>query len=157
MTLTQVVLFNRRRAGEVSRMLLSSNLSKDTPDTQGDVNLAQKLCKHFVRITIVGKRGRRVPVLLTPLMRESLDALIEKREECNVLCDNGYLFALPHSAHYIRASDCIRQFVKECDNIQNPDALTSTRLRKHVATLSTVLNLKTTELELIVLYCILTV
>lgn len=31
-TLTQVVLFNRRRAGEVSRMLLSAYLSKDTSD-----------------------------------------------------------------------------------------------------------------------------
>ncbi|XP_034565550.1 uncharacterized protein LOC117831136 isoform X1 [Notolabrus celidotus] len=151
-TLTQVVLFNRRRAGEVSRMLLSGYLSKDTSETHDDVSLAltpleQKLCKHFVRITIVGKRGRKVPVLLTPLMRESLDALTEKREECGVLRENGYLFALPRSVHYIRASDCMRQFVKECDHIKNPEALTSTKLRKHVATLSTVLNLKTTELD----------
>nr|XP_043873422.1 uncharacterized protein LOC122762290 isoform X7 [Solea senegalensis] len=151
-TLTQVVLFNRRRGGEVSRMLLSAYLSKDTSDTHGDVSLAltpleQKLCKHFVRITIVGKRGRKVPVLLTPIMRESLDALTEKREECGVLSENGYLFALPHSVHYIRACDCIRQFVNECDHLENPKALTSTRLRKHIATLSTVLNLKTTELD----------
>lgn len=90
---------------------------------------------------------RRTKVLLTPLVRESLDALTEKRKECEVLCDNGYLFALPQSVHYIRASDCLRQFVKECDHIQNPKALTSTKLRKHIATLSTVLNLKTTELD----------
>ena len=149
MTVTQVVLFNRRRGGEVSRMLLSAYLSKDISDTHDDVSLAltpleQKLCKHFVRITIVGKRGRKVPVLLTPLMRESLDALNEKREECGVLSENEYLFALPRSVHYIRASDCIRQFVTECDDIKNPKALTSTKLRKHIATLSTVLNLKTT-------------
>jgi hypothetical protein len=101
-TVTQVVLFNRRRGGEVSRMLLSAYLSKDISDTHDDVSLAltpleQKLCKHFVRITIVGKRGRKVPVLLTPLMRESLDALNEKREECGVLSENEYLFALPRS------------------------------------------------------------
>ncbi|KAI3354594.1 hypothetical protein L3Q82_019100, partial [Scortum barcoo] len=101
----------------------------------------------FIRITIVGKRGRKVPVLLTPLMRESLDTLIEKREDCGVLKENGFLFALPHSVHYLRGSDCIRQFVHECDDIKNPKALTSTKLRKHIATLSTVLNLKTTELD----------
>lgn len=80
-------------------------------------------------------------------MRESLDALTEKREECGVLNENGYLFALPHSVHYLRGSDCIRQFVYECDDIKHPTALTSTKLRKHIATLSTVLNLKTTELD----------
>ncbi|CAM4652766.1 unnamed protein product [Leuciscus chuanchicus] len=151
-TLTQVMLFNRRRAGEVSRMRLSAYLSKDTSEEQGDVNLAltaleQKLCRHFVRIAIVGKRGRKVPVLLTPLMRESLDALTESREECGVLKDNEYLFALPQSAHYLRACDCMRQFVSECADIKNPQALTSIQLRKHIATLSTVLNLKTTELD----------
>ncbi|XP_041841745.1 uncharacterized protein LOC121654512 isoform X2 [Melanotaenia boesemani] len=151
-TLAQVILFNRRRAGEVSKMPLTFYLSKDTSETHEDVNLAltaleQKLCQHFVRMTIVGKRGRKVPVLITPLMKQSLDALTEKREECGVLKDNGYLFALPHSAYYLRGSDCLRQFVKECNGIKNPQALTSTKLRKHIATLSTVLNLKNTELD----------
>ncbi|XP_041665396.1 uncharacterized protein LOC121524186 [Cheilinus undulatus] len=95
-------------------MPLSVYLSRDLSETHEDVNLAlteleQKLCKHFVRITIVGKRGRKVPVLLTPLMRESLDTLVEKREECGVLTENGFLFALPHSVHHLRGSDCIRQ------------------------------------------------
>ncbi|XP_070401964.1 uncharacterized protein [Nothobranchius furzeri] len=151
-TLTQVILFNRRRAGEVSRMPLSVYLSKDASETHEDVNLAltaleQKLCSYFVRITIVGKRGRKVPVLLSPTMKESLDALSENREECGVLKENQYLFALPHSIHYLRGSDCIRQFVSECNDLKNPAALTSTKLRKHIATLSTVLNLKTTELD----------
>ena len=112
-TLAQVILFNRRRAGEVSRMSLSAYLSRDTSETHEDVNLAltpleQKLCKYFIWITIVGKRGRRVPVLLTPPMKQSLDTLIENREDCGVLDENGFLFALPYSVHYLRGSDCIR-------------------------------------------------
>ncbi|XP_034538605.1 uncharacterized protein LOC117812108 isoform X3 [Notolabrus celidotus] len=151
-TLAQVILFNRRREGEVSKMPLSVYLLRDQSETHDDVNLAlteleQKLCKHFVRITIVGKRGRKVPVLLTPLMRESLDILVLKREECGVLTENSFLFALPHSVHHLRGSDCIRQLVHECSDIKNPTALTSTKLRKHIATLSTVLNLKNTELD----------
>ncbi|XP_059215616.1 uncharacterized protein LOC131993639 [Centropristis striata] len=151
-TLAQVILFNRRREGEVSKMSLSVYLSRDLSETHEDVNLAlteleQKLCKHFVRITVVGKRGRKVPVLLTPLMKECLDTLVERREECGVLTENGFLFALPHSVHHLRGSDCIRQLVHECSGIKNPRALTSTKLRKHIATLSTVLNLKNTELD----------
>ncbi|XP_014873036.1 uncharacterized protein LOC106936497 [Poecilia latipinna] len=150
--LAQVILFNRRRAGEVSRMHLSVYLSKDTSTAHEDVNLAltaleQKLCNYFVRITIVGKRGRKVPVLLSPQMKESLDTLTEKREECGVLKENLYLFALPNSFHYLRGSDCIRQLVSQCSGLKDSTALTSTKLRKHIATLSTVLNLKTTELD----------
>lgn len=98
--------------------------------------LEQKLCKHFVRIAIVGKRGRKVPVLLTPLMRESLEVLTNKREECAILKENSYLSALPKSLNYIRGSDCIRQYVSECNDIKNPKALTSTKLRKHIATIN---------------------
>lgn len=151
-TLTQVILFNRRRSGEVSRMPLSVYLERDTSQTHDDVNLAlslveQKLCKHFTRITIAGKRGRKVPVLLTPVMKESIELLISKREMCGVLKENAYLFALPKSNNYLRGSDCIRQFVKECKDLRTPQALTSTKLRKHIATLSTILNLKNTELD----------
>lgn len=70
---------------------MSSYLLMDASDTHGDVSLTLtplelKLCKHFVSI-IVGKRGRRVPVLLTPLRELSRDALT-KTKECGVLCDN---------------------------------------------------------------------
>ncbi len=80
-------------------------------------------------------------------MRESLDLLVEKREDCGVLNENQFLFALPLSVHHLRGSDCIEQLVYSCDDIKNPKALTSTTLRKYIATLSTVLNLKTTELD----------
>lgn len=151
-TLTQVILFNHRRSGEVSGTLLSVYLDRDTTETHEDVNLAltaveRKLCNHFIRVTIVGERGRKVPVLLTPLMRESIELLNSKQEMCGVLKDNPYLFALPNSRNSLRGSDCLRQFVSECKDLKNPQALTSTKLRKHIATLSTVLNLKNTELD----------
>ncbi|KAK3560617.1 hypothetical protein QTP86_012143 [Hemibagrus guttatus] len=71
---------------EVRLLLKARNAafrSRDTSETHEDVNLAltpleQKLCRHFARMTIIGKRGRKVPLLLTPIMRESLDLLTEK-------------------------------------------------------------------------------
>ncbi|XP_067311201.1 uncharacterized protein [Pseudorasbora parva] len=149
-TLAQVILFNRRRAGEVSKMLLSTFILRDKSDPHEDVNVAlseleKSLCKHFVRLEIRGKRGRKVPVLLTPAMVDSLNLLVEKRKECGV-ADNSYMFARPYAVSHYRGSDCIRYFVNAC-GAKNPLSLTSTKLRKHVATLSKVLNLNDTELD----------
>ncbi|KAL7385829.1 hypothetical protein ABVT39_000841 [Epinephelus coioides] len=150
-TLTQVILFNRRRAGEVSKMPLSAYLSQNASDPQEDVNVAlsdleKKLCQHFRRIEIRGKRGRKVPVLLTPAMQESLDLLVSKRQKCGVPQDNIYLFARPSAFTCYRGSDCLRQFAKIC-GAKSPESLTSTKLRKQTGTLSQVLNLSNTELD----------
>ena len=69
-TLTQIVTFNRRRAGEAQRMLVSAYCSDNAENVNDDVRrcLSQielALCKEFRIIHVEGKRGRRVPVLLT--------------------------------------------------------------------------------------------
>ncbi|XP_041935947.1 uncharacterized protein LOC121698170 isoform X15 [Alosa sapidissima] len=84
-TLTQVMMFNRRRTGEVSKMPLSTYFAPNPVDLQEDVGMAlseleKKLCQHFRRLEIRGKRGRKVPVLLTPEMQRSLDLLVAKQQ-----------------------------------------------------------------------------
>ncbi|KAL6467410.1 hypothetical protein MHYP_G00252140 [Metynnis hypsauchen] len=150
-TLAQTILFNRRREGEVSKMPLTSFASRSTDDLHEDVALAlseleKKLCHHFSRIEIRGKRGRKVPVLLTPTMQRNMELLKEKREECVVPSENIYMFARPAALSHLRGSDCLREFATEC-GAKNPKALSSTKLRKHIATLSNVLNLSNTELD----------
>lgn len=56
-TLCQVILFNRRREGEVSKMSLNSFTLRDTSSTHPDVELAlsdleKSLCSHFQRIEV---------------------------------------------------------------------------------------------------------
>ncbi|CAJ1074397.1 hypothetical protein F2P79_020338 [Xyrichtys novacula] len=150
-TLTQVILFNRRRAGEVSKMPMTAYLSNSTSDPQDDVidalsPVEKKLCQHFRRIEIRGKRGRKVPVLLTPAMQHALDLLTSKRQECGVPKENRYLFARPSAFTCLRGSDCLRHFAKIC-GAKSPESLTSTKLRKQTGTLSQVLNLSNTELD----------
>ncbi|XP_063797656.1 uncharacterized protein LOC134969914 [Pseudophryne corroboree] len=150
-TLTQLILFNRRREGEVSKMRLSSFESRHTADLQGDVaqalsEMEKALCHHFTRIEIPGKRGRKVPVLLSPCMQKAMEILTEKRAECGVTPENFYMFARPAALSHFRGSDCIRLYAREC-GAKHPEALSSTRLRKHVATLSRVLNLSDTEMD----------
>ncbi|XP_026134601.1 uncharacterized protein LOC113112899 isoform X3 [Carassius auratus] len=149
--LAQVILFNRRRAGEVSKMTLSAYVCQNPSDPHEDVNealsdLEKKLCQHFSRIEIRGKRGRKVPVLLTPVMKQGLDLLVGTRQECEVPRENVYLFARPSALTCYRGSDCLRHFAKVC-GAKSPESLTSTKLRKQTGTLSQVLNLSNTELD----------
>ncbi|XP_067253173.1 uncharacterized protein [Chanodichthys erythropterus] len=149
--LAQMILFNRRREGEVASMPLSAFLSRDTSDPHEDVDWAlseveKKLCRHFTRVVTRGKRGRPVPILLTPKMLCALELLVKQREACAVLKDNAYMFARPEAMTHFRGSDCLRGFAKAC-GAKCPKSLTSTRLRKHAATLSTVLNMTDTEMD----------
>ena len=44
-------------------------------------------------VEIQGKKGRKVPVLLTKEMKEAMELLVEKRGEVNINPYNPYLFA----------------------------------------------------------------
>ena len=147
-----ILLFNRRRQGEISKMPLSAFLSRvSTSSCHEDINYALseleiKLCSHFNRIEVRGKRGRKVPILLSPSMTTSLVQLCDTREQCDVREENPYLFAVPGAMSFFRGADVLRELVTQC-GLKHPEAMTSTKLRKQLATLSTVLNLKTTEVE----------
>ncbi|XP_048861681.1 uncharacterized protein LOC125729875 isoform X12 [Brienomyrus brachyistius] len=150
-TLTQVILFNRRREGEVSKMHMSIFASRNKKELHDDLAICmsdfeRKLCQHFMRLEIRGKRGRKVPVLLKPSMVHSMELLMEFREQCGVPTENPFLFARPGALSAYRGRDCIQQFAKEC-GAKQPEALSSTKLRKHIATMSKVLNLEENEAD----------
>nr|XP_043874383.1 uncharacterized protein LOC122764081 [Solea senegalensis] len=79
-------------------------------------------------------------------MLNALELLVLERKACGVLEENGYMFARPAAKTHFRGSDCLRAFSGAC-GATCPKALTSTRLRKHAATLSTVLNMTDTEMD----------
>ncbi|KAM9431823.1 uncharacterized protein Hap1MRO34_002964 isoform 2-T3 [Clarias gariepinus] len=150
-TLTRLIVFNRRRAGEVSKMLLKSFQERDSTALHDDVALGlskfeQKLCSHFSRVEIRGKRGRKVAILLSPDMVDALTLLVSRRLDCGVPDTNSFLFARPHCQSHYRGQDSLRVYAREC-GAQSPEFLRSTHLRKHVATLSQILNLKNNELD----------
>ena len=105
------------------------------------------LCKTFARVEIAGKRGRTVPILFTPSMQRSIDFLIKTRKDVGVH-DNHYLFPRSSfgSLFPIRSSNSLYSFFREC-GATKPENITSTKLRKHVATVSQILNLEENELE----------
>ncbi|KAI7812500.1 hypothetical protein IRJ41_002902 [Triplophysa rosa] len=132
-------------------MQLKNFLERDTAPLHKDVAVGltqfeQKLCAHFSRVEIRGKKGRKVAVLLSPDIVDALTLLISRRQECGVPQDNTFLFARPRCLTPYRGQDCLRIYADEC-GAQNPELLRSTQLRKHVATLSQILNLRNHELD----------
>ncbi|XP_031147359.1 uncharacterized protein LOC116044389 isoform X4 [Sander lucioperca] len=149
--LAQVIVFNKRREGEASRLTLEAYKKGSTNPINEDIYvtlspLEKELSKRLTRIEVRGKRGRKVPVFLTDKMRESIDLLIKRRDEAGVLAENPYLFARPGVMTNIRGCDCLRKYAEK-SGAENPELLRSTKLRKQVATLCQLLDLSEQELE----------
>lgn len=80
-------------------------------------------------------------------MKKSIDILLKIRNAACVFKQNEYLFAIPNTAvGCYRGSDCLRKAAIECGS-SAPELLTSTKLRKHIATMSQLLNLTTNDRE----------
>ncbi|ESO91856.1 hypothetical protein LOTGIDRAFT_163215 [Lottia gigantea] len=152
--LAQLILFNRRRAGEAERIEISQYLQglKVGGEVQEDIysslsRFEKKLVETLNRVEIRGKRGRRVPILFTNAQKSRIDLLIQTRGKCDIDKKNIYVFArCGQSTTPLRSSDILRKFAKEC-GAKNPEHLTSTSLRKHIATVSQILSLKENEMD----------
>lgn len=151
-TLTQIVLFNRRRSGETQRLLCenyrSRNRNVNEDVARGLSVLERKLLDKFVKVTVMGKKGRPVPILLTAVLQNQVDVLMDSRAVFGIRETNPYVFAQCGSDDPARSSDCLRTFAISC-GASKPALLTSTKLRKHVATMSQIMNLKRNELDIL--------
>ena len=114
----------------------------------------KELLHNFVRIEIPEKRNNIVPLLLTADQKHSVDMLMnpEMRQCAGINSDNPYVFAAARlSAGFIRGSDVLRRASEEC-GAEHVTQLRSTLLRKHVAALSQILNLREHELDQLARY-----
>ena len=158
-----MVMFNRKRAGEASRMtfddyqngkISEAVLSANSHEYQL-TSFEKELLKTHKRIEITGKNGKHVPVILTPLMFQSLEMLV-KFSSNFAMKENPYIFGMLHSRDpehptYIRCTDVLREFSQVCGASQ-PDTLRSTKLRKQIATQCQILNLRDNELDMLASY-----
>lgn len=89
-------------------------------------------------VEIVGKKNRKVPVLLTKDMRDALDMLNSKRNAIGVPLENPFLFAAPSSkSGHLKCWDSLKWITNRVD-LKNPDLITTTNMRKYIATVSQV-------------------
>jgi len=109
--------------------------------------LEKALCKRLQIVNIPGKRNRIVPVLLTPDMKQSIDTLLKVRCSIGVNSANPYVFAkASDSMQAVRGWACLRACASRIE-LERPELITSTKLRKYVATLSQLMDLKSNELD----------
>jgi hypothetical protein len=150
--LTQIILFNRKRSGEAQRMKVSefeNGLKVKNVDAQIKKCLSTfevELCESHQRIEILGKCRKKVPVILTPKMLQNIRLLVKSRSALSIVGD--FLFVRRNSVHTYRGSDVLRRFASEC-GAKCPELLTSTKLRKQIATLSQLLNLNETNQDML--------
>ncbi|XP_043212654.1 uncharacterized protein LOC122376774 [Amphibalanus amphitrite] len=156
LVLARLIMFNRRRQGEASAMTIDAYQKATSSDgtnhpevTSSLSSFEQHLAGSLLRVVIRGKKGRGVPMLLTQEMRRTVDILLEHREAAGVGASQ-YVFvnSMASDDRPLRGADCLRKFAR-LSGLKNPESLTSTKLRKHIATLSQVLNLKDNELDLL--------
>ena len=95
-----------------------------------------------------GKRGRKVPVLLTEDLVQAFIALIDTRLAVGIHPQNRYVFAAPtrDSLSFLRGHDSMANITSRC-GLQHPEAIRSTKVRKYTATVAQVLDLSGNELE----------
>lgn len=130
------------------------NIVKSNANVQGEVYdslspVERTLLNSFYHVIIRGKRNRGVPVLFTPDMYKSTELLTRLRGVCGISLSNNYVFArCGDSSTTLRARDILQELAKDC-GAQKPELITSVGLRKHVATISQLLNLHGHELDLL--------
>jgi hypothetical protein len=93
LTLAQIIVFNRKRQGEVSKMKLQDFEKATQVDLPADAQqalslLEQKLCRLLARVEVRGKRGRIVPVSMPQLVQDVVCKLNEFRCEGGVTDEN---------------------------------------------------------------------
>ncbi|XP_028414257.1 uncharacterized protein LOC114537315 [Dendronephthya gigantea] len=154
--LARLIMFNKRRGGETARMKLAAYSNrfnwKDNHNQEVLQSLStseKQLCDKFDMVEIVGKRNRKVPVILTPDVISAMDLLTDPtyRKKGCVPEENDYVFPMNNasSRHSLRGNDVLRHV---CKNAQlNADSqVTSTSMRKYVATVSQLVDMNENEM-----------
>ncbi|CAG9820722.1 unnamed protein product [Phaedon cochleariae] len=127
--LLSIQLFNRRRAGEIERILVDDLSSFEKIDEKS-------IGEAFQNFTIEEKQAAQKYTLL------------RHRSQAGVSRQNPYLFGIPGilkgDYKYLSACRLMRKFAYEC-GAKQPGTLRGTVLRKHVATMCANFNLQDSE------------
>lgn len=91
------------------------------------------MLQKFKRVVIRGKHGRGESVLLITQLQTHTEKQIELRNNF-LKINNYYLIFKTNTNNLLTGYKVIHKYAKKCRS-KNPNALTSTKLRKHLATI----------------------
>lgn len=150
------LLHNRKRVGDIQYLEFNSYLEQIQDTTKCTVQT--EMCKslsasekiltnNYKRIISVGK-GTKSASILIPRCLQKYYSLIEdlRHNPTWFPPQNIYFFTYPYSLKWINGCSILSKYGKLC-KAKDPALLTSSRLRKHIATVTQVLNLKGNEID----------
>jgi hypothetical protein len=155
--LAKMISFNRRRVGEVAKVSVEEFEERKKHSMHGTQlmenwlsDIEKTMCKAFTRIEVTGKKGKTVPILVCPDLENWISCLLKNRKSAGVVEGNIYLFARTSfgSEGHIRGCEVMKK-LSEKSTAKLPELIRSIKLRKHVATVTQILNLKDNELDII--------
>lgn len=148
-----VMIFNKRRVGELQRMTSAAFLENHGLITSSEFekvlsNSEKILYRSLKRIVIRGKRGRGVPVLFDQKTTDCTTFLLSVRNNFN-LENNPFLFGMPGTVNPISGYVVMRKhaLIALKGDKSRASLLTSTRLRKQLATITQIFKMTKDELE----------
>lgn len=148
-TLVSIMIFNRRRAGELERVLIE-NLDNCAAISKEEAPELYKSLFKYVRMTIRGKLGRTVPVLLHEEILKCMQIIVNYRKHAGVPENNPYIFGIcttDKKRHkYLRACVLMRKY-SIISGAKMPTSLRGTMLRKHIATVCISLDISEHEVN----------
>jgi hypothetical protein len=151
--LAQVVVFNKRRAGEASRIKVEEyEKGKDRVGKKVQEEFMRslkeedrKVAQNHVVMYSPGKRGRYVPTVFTLEMARRIDLLIETRNLAGICSSNPFIFAKSGKSTSMNVWAAMKKYTLKF-NVQN---CSSTALRKYLATSLQSLNVTDMEMDMI--------
>lgn len=152
-TLSIIIIFNRKRIGEVQFLQIEDYERECSNETQKEMfesltELEKVVSSAFKRVVVFGKGSKPVPILFTKKMQSFVNIILQIRRTSDIVPkSNKYLFANPRSKdRWMSAASVIRKFAHKC-GAKSPELLTSTRFRKQIATILQLMNFEKNEME----------
>lgn len=152
-TLALTILLNRKRVGDVQYIKLEAyNLNICNTEQEECLTALTEdeiaLSKRFKRIITAGKGSKSSPILFSKKLQEYIDTILSVRRKTDfVPKDNPFLFPLIGSCtKWVDGSSVVRKYAINC-GAKNHKGLTSSRLKKQIATVLQILNLDESEME----------
>lgn len=146
--LALLIVFNRRRIGDVQYLKIEEYFMErknNYIDFDNILTSTEKLLtKKYKRVVTSGKGSRAVVILIPEDIQNFIKVLHENRYKY-ISPENEYMFALPGSkVKWGKGDVAIRNLSRKID-LENPEAISSNKLRKQIATVMQILNLSKNE------------
>ncbi|XP_033758006.1 uncharacterized protein LOC117340354 [Pecten maximus] len=149
---TKLLLFNKRRSGEIDQITVKqyAQRRKELEDVDESLigeltDLERKLLESHDLMVVRGKRTRPVPVIIPESVKNCMSYIANSNIREKVGIEGRWLFASTGFCS-MRSYDSLKTVITEC-SLKAPAKITSVTLRKYMATLTQVMDLKDGELQ----------